>query len=40
MKFSQLIEYIMGNIFVKKSYTKYGAETIPRPFSTKSEFRI
>ena len=31
MKFGQLIEYNMRNIFVKKSYTKYPGETIPRP---------
>ena len=32
-KFGQLIEYDMRNIFLEKSYIKYGAETIPRPFS-------
>ena len=32
MKFSQLIEYNMWNIFVEKSYTKYSGETIPRPY--------
>ena len=32
MKFGQLIEYIMRNIFREKSYTKCGGETIPRPF--------
>ena len=35
MKFGQLIEYNMKNIFVKKSYTKYTGETIPRPLSKK-----
>ena len=25
----------MRNIFLEKSYTKYGGETIPRPFSKK-----
>ena len=30
MKFGQLIEYNMGNIFVEKSYTKCVGETIPR----------
>ena len=34
-KFGQLIEYNMKNIFVEKSYKKYGGKTIPRPFSTK-----
>ena len=33
MKFGQLIEYNMRNIFVEKSYTKYAGETIPRPLS-------
>ena len=36
IKFGQLIEYNMGNIFVEKLYTKCGGETIPRPFSKKS----
>ena len=35
MKFGQLIEYNMRNIFVEKSYTKCGRETVPRPFSGK-----
>ena len=30
MKFGQLIEYNMRNIFLKKLYTKCGGETIPR----------
>ena len=36
MKFGPLIEYNTRNIFLKKSFTKYGGETIPRPFSKKS----
>ena len=28
----------MRNIFLEKSYTRYGVETIPRLFSTKSKF--
>ena len=40
MKFGQLIEYNMRNTFVEKSYTKYGGETIPRPFSKKSKLII
>ena len=32
MKFGQLIEYNMRNIFVKKSYTKCAGETIPDPY--------
>ena len=35
MKFGQLIEYNMTNIFVKKSYTKYGGKAIPKPFYKK-----
>ena len=40
MNLGQLIECNMGNIFIEKSYTKYGEETIPRPFSKKSKFSI
>ena len=40
MKFDQLIEYNKRNIFVEKSYTVCGGETIPRPFSEKSNLRI
>ena len=32
MKFGQLIEYNMRNIFVEKSYSKCAGETIPRPY--------
>ena len=32
MKFGQLIYYNMRNIFLEKSYTKFGGKTIPRPF--------
>ena len=35
MKFGQLTEYNMRNIFVEISYIKYGGETIPRAFSKK-----
>ena len=35
MKFSQLRDYNMRNIFLEKSYTKCGREAIPRPFSKK-----
>ena len=34
MEFGELIEYIM------KSYTKWGGETIPRPFSKKLKLII
>ena len=40
MKFGQLIEYNMRNIFVEKSYTKCAGETILRPLSKKSELSI
>ena len=35
MEIGQLIEYNMRNIFLEKSSTKCGEETIPRPFSKK-----
>ena len=35
MKFGQLLEYNMRNIFLETSYTKCGEETSPRPFSEK-----
>ena len=37
IKFGQLIEYNMRNIFVEKSYAKFGGETIPRHFSKKNK---
>ena len=37
MKSGKLIECNMRNIFLTKSYTICGGETIPRSFSTKSE---
>ena len=40
MKFGQLIEYNMRNIFVKKSYTKCAEETITRLLSKKSKLSI
>ena len=40
MKFGQLIEYNMKNIFVEKSYTKCAGETIPRPLSKISKLSI
>ena len=35
MKFSQLIDFNMRNIFLEISYKKYGGGTCPRPFSEK-----
>ena len=40
IKFGQLVEYNMRNIFLEKSYTKYDIETIPRSFSKKSKLII
>ena len=40
MKFGQLIEYNMRNIFLEKSHTKCGGETNPRSFSKKSKLSI
>ena len=40
MLFGQLIEYNVRNIFLEKSYTKCGGETIARPFSKKSKLGI
>ena len=40
MKFGQLIEYNMRNIFVETSYIKCSGETIPRPLSKKSKLIV
>ena len=40
MKFGQLIDYNMRNIFPEKSYTKCGGETSLRLFSKKSKLSI
>ena len=40
MKFGQLIEYNMRNIFVEKSYAKCVGEAIFRPLSKKSKLNI
>ena len=40
MKFGQLIEHNMRNIFLGKSYTKCGGETISRLFFKKSKLSI
>ena len=39
-KFPEIPEYNLRNIFLERSYTKYGGETIPRPFSKKSKLSI
>ena len=40
MKFDQLIECNMWNIFVEKSYTKCAGETLPRLLSKKPKLSI
>ena len=40
MKFGQLIECNMRNIFLEKSYTKCGGETSPRSFSEKLKLNV
>ena len=40
MTFGELIEYNFRNIFLEKSYTKHGGETIPRPFFKKSKLSV
>ena len=40
MRFGQLIEHNMRNIFLEKSYTKYGGKTYPRPYSKNSKLTI
>ena len=37
MKFDQLIQYKMRNIFLEKSCRTCGGETIPRPFSKENQ---
>ena len=40
MKFGQLLEYKMKNIFLEKTYAKCGGESIVRPFSKKSNLSM
>ena len=40
MKFGQLIEYIMRNTILEKSYAKSGGETSPRRFSGKLKLTV
>ena len=40
MKFVQLIEYDIRNIFLEKAHTKCGGKTIPRRFSKKLKLSI
>ena len=40
MKFGQLIECNMRNIFLEKSFTKCGGETSPRAFYEKLKLSI
>ena len=40
MKSRQFMEYYITNIFLEKSFTKYGGETVPTPFFKKSKLKI
>ena len=40
MKFGQWIVYNMRTIFFEKPFSKYGGETISRPFSKNSKLSI
>ena len=40
MKFGQLTECNVRKIFLEKSYSKFGGETSPRPFSKKLTLTI
>ena len=40
MKFGQLIDYVMRNIFLEKSYKKCGGEISPRPFFEKLKLSL
>ena len=40
LKFPQLVEYNIRNIFPEKPYAKCGGESRPRPFSGKLKLRI
>ena len=40
IRFGQLIEYNIRNIFPEKSYTKFDGESFSRPFSKKLRLSI
>ena len=40
VKFGPLIEHNMRHIFLEKSYTRCGGETIPRALTKKSKLSI
>ena len=40
MKIGQLIEYNMRNIFIERSFTKYGGKASSRTFYKKSKLSI
>ena len=40
MKGGQLVDYNMANYFLKKSYSKCGRKTSPRPFAEKLKLSI
>ena len=40
VKFGQLIEYNIRNIFLEKSYTRCDKDTIPRPLAKNPKLNI
>ena len=40
IKFGQLIEYNMRNIFLEKSHSKFGREASPKPSHKESKLSI
>ena len=40
IRFGQLIDYDIRNIFLEKSHAKWGGETSSSPFSEKLKLRI
>ena len=40
LKFGQLVEYNMKNIFLEKPYRECGGEDSPRPFYKKTKLSI
>ena len=40
MKFGQVTEYNVRNVFLQKFYTKCGGKAIPRPFYRNSNLSI
>ena len=40
MKFAQLMEYNMSDVFLEKSYSKCGEKASPRPFYERSKLEM